>query len=85
MNSHRCLDFRPYWQDRAQDTKKVTKMRPKARQGGSKFTDLGTSWRQVGQHRCLLDYVSGARPQGIVKGGLFLTMLRELACPCIVH
>ena len=54
MNSRRFFGFRPFWQDRAQDTKKVTKMLPKARQVGSKFASLGTSWRQVGQHSVIL-------------------------------
>ena len=54
MNYRRFFGFRPFWQDRAQDTKKVTKMLPKARQVGSKFASLGTSWRQVGQHSVIL-------------------------------
>ena len=54
MNCHRFFGFRPFWQDRAQDTKKFTKMLPKARQVASKFASLGTSWRQVGQHSAIL-------------------------------
>ena len=54
MSYRSCFGFRPFWQDRAQDTKKVTKMLPKARQVGSKFASLGTSWRPVGQHRAIL-------------------------------
>ena len=38
------LCFRPVWKDRTQDTKKVTKTFPKARQVGI----LGTSWRHLG-------------------------------------
>ena len=40
MNYHRFFGFRSFWQDRAQDTRKVTKMLPKARQVASKFASL---------------------------------------------
>ena len=60
MNGRRFFCFRPFWKDRAQDTKKVNKMHPKARQVRSKFAFLGTahlgtklanmapSWLQLG-------------------------------------